>query len=96
MGQPEQIEVVIRSDFMERQTRAEPVLALAELIWNSVDADATSVPVDFAFDTSQAGCRRSSFPTTGMVCRAPKLGQCSVVSVDRGSALRAAPRPSGV
>jgi Histidine kinase-, DNA gyrase B-, and HSP90-like ATPase len=55
MGQPEQIEVVIRSDFMERQTRAEPVQALAELIWNSVDADATSVTVDFAFDDLAGG-----------------------------------------
>ena len=39
----------IEDDFMARQTRAEPVQALAELIWNSVDADASRVMVEFEF-----------------------------------------------
>jgi hypothetical protein len=41
--------IEIEEDFMARQTRAEPVHALAELIWNSVDADASRVTVEFEF-----------------------------------------------
>lgn len=36
----------IRSDFVER-IRANPTKALAELVWNSLDADATSIEVEF-------------------------------------------------
>lgn len=39
-------EVQIQADFLERQSRAQPVAALAELIWNALDADATRVSVD--------------------------------------------------
>jgi hypothetical protein len=45
----EHVRIEIEEDFMARQTRAEPVHALAELIWNSVDADASRVTVEFAF-----------------------------------------------
>lgn len=49
MAQIEHIKIEIEDDFMARQTRAEPVQALAELIWNSVDADASRVMVEFEF-----------------------------------------------
>ena len=49
MAEIEHIEIEIEDDFMARQTRAEPVQALAELIWNSVDADANRVVVEFEF-----------------------------------------------
>jgi hypothetical protein len=42
--------VEVQSDFVERQTKAQPVAAVAELIWNAVDADATRVDVDFEGD----------------------------------------------
>jgi hypothetical protein len=45
----EHVKIEIEEDFMARQTRAEPVHALAELIWNSVDADASRVTVEFEF-----------------------------------------------
>ncbi len=38
--------VEVQSDFLEKITRAQPVQALAEFIWNSLDADATSVDVN--------------------------------------------------
>jgi hypothetical protein len=38
-------EVEVQSDFLEKITRAKPIAALAELIWNSFDADATKVEV---------------------------------------------------
>jgi len=38
-------DVEVQSDFLEKITRAKPVAALAELIWNSFDADATKVEV---------------------------------------------------
>lgn len=34
-----------QADFIERQTRAKPASAVAELIWNGLDADATQVDV---------------------------------------------------
>jgi hypothetical protein len=49
MATVEHVKIEIEEDFMARQTRAEPVHALAELIWNSVDADASRVTVEFEF-----------------------------------------------
>ena len=40
--------VEVQNDFLERQTKAQPTQALSELIWNSLDADATEVDVEFA------------------------------------------------
>lgn len=37
--------VEVQSDFLEKITRAKPVQAIAEFIWNSVDADASKVDV---------------------------------------------------
>jgi hypothetical protein len=45
----EHVKIEIEADFLARQTRAEPIQALAELIWNSVDADATKISIDFEF-----------------------------------------------
>jgi Histidine kinase-, DNA gyrase B-, and HSP90-like ATPase len=42
--------VEVQSDFLERQTKAQPVAAVAELIWNGLDADATRITVDFEYD----------------------------------------------
>ena len=38
--------VEIQQDFLERQAKAQPILAVAELIWNGLDADATRIDVD--------------------------------------------------
>jgi hypothetical protein len=40
------IEVQVQGDFIERLTSARPVQALAELVWNALDADATKVMVN--------------------------------------------------
>ena len=40
----------VQSDFLEKITRAKPVQALAEFIWNSLDADATKVDVAFEYN----------------------------------------------
>ena len=42
--------VEVQSDFLEKITKAKPVLALAELVWNGLDADATSVVVSFDYN----------------------------------------------
>lgn len=39
--------VEVQSDFLEKITRARPVQALSELIWNGLDADANKVQVRF-------------------------------------------------
>jgi hypothetical protein len=38
--------VEVQSDFLEKITRAKPIQALAEFIWNSLDADASRVDVN--------------------------------------------------
>lgn len=40
----------IKADFMQKQARSTPTQALAELIWNALDADATEVRVELARD----------------------------------------------
>jgi hypothetical protein len=42
----EHVSVVVEDDFLERQSRAQPIAALSEIIWNSLDADATRVDVE--------------------------------------------------
>ena len=42
--------VAVQPDFLERQAKAQPVAALAELIWNALDAAATEVAVEFESD----------------------------------------------
>jgi hypothetical protein len=49
--------VEIQPDFLERQARAQPIAAVAELIWNGLDADATAISVDFE-DSSLGGLGR--------------------------------------
>lgn len=46
----EQYPVEVQSDFLEKITRARPIPALAELIWNALDADATLVDVSFDYN----------------------------------------------
>jgi hypothetical protein len=41
----EQFTVEVQPDFIERQAKARPIDALAEIIWNGLDADATTVSV---------------------------------------------------
>ena len=42
--------VEVQGDHLEKLTHARPILALAEMIWNSLDADATSVNVETISD----------------------------------------------
>jgi hypothetical protein len=49
--------VEIQPDFLERQTKAQPIAAVAELIWNGLDADATAITVDLE-DDKLGGMRR--------------------------------------
>lgn len=42
--------VEVQADFLERQAKAQPIAAVAELIWNGLDADATKIAVDLEND----------------------------------------------
>ena len=46
MSTVEHVQVEIQDDFVERQTRAQPVAALSELIWNSLDGEASDISVE--------------------------------------------------
>ena len=49
--------VEVQPDFLERQAKAQPIAAVAELIWNGLDADATAITVDLE-DDQLGGFRR--------------------------------------
>ena len=49
------LSVAVRDDFVARQTKAKPVPALAELLWNSLDGDATDVSVEFSHNDLAGG-----------------------------------------
>lgn len=51
----EQFSVAVQGDFVAAQTRAKPIAALAELIWNGLDADATSIDVELVHDNLVGG-----------------------------------------
>lgn len=55
MATAEHISLAVQEDFLARQTKAKPIPALAELIWNALDADATKVDVEFAHDDLAGG-----------------------------------------
>jgi DNA mismatch repair ATPase MutL len=42
--------VEVQADFLERQTKAQSIPAVAELIWNGLDADATVITLDLEYD----------------------------------------------
>lgn len=42
--------VEVQPDFLERQSKAKPVQAVAELVWNGLDADAARVDVRLEYD----------------------------------------------
>ena len=46
----EEYSVEVKDDFIERQAKASPIQALSELIWNALDADATSISIDLEND----------------------------------------------
>jgi len=50
----QQYPVEVQSDFLQKITRAKPVPALAELIWNAFDADASAVHVSFEYNDLDA------------------------------------------
>ena len=54
----QQYPVEVQSDFLEKITRAKPVQALAELIWNGLDADAARVSVSFGYNEMETAPRR--------------------------------------
>ncbi|MBF0426430.1 MAG: ATP-binding protein [Magnetococcales bacterium] len=47
----ERLSVKVHDDHVERLTKAKPIQALAELIWNAFDADASRVDVELEYDT---------------------------------------------
>jgi hypothetical protein len=51
----EHVSVAVQDDFVERQTRAKPIPALAELIWNGLDGDASAIRIEFAHDDLAGG-----------------------------------------
>ena len=42
--------VEVQPDFIERQAKANPIQAVAELVWNGLDADAQNVDVRIEVD----------------------------------------------
>lgn len=47
MASPKRINVVVKSDHIEKIASGSPEIAIAEMVWNALDADATRVDVKF-------------------------------------------------
>ncbi len=56
MAEPKIYPIEVQGDFLAKQTHANPTQAIAELIWNSLDADATNV--DIKEDVHELGIAR--------------------------------------
>lgn len=54
----EHVSVAVQDDFVARQTRAKPIPALAELIWNGLDGDAGTINIEFLHDDLAGGMSR--------------------------------------
>src|SRR5471032_824060 len=50
MRMADQYPVEVQPDFLEKITRAKPIQALSELVWNAFDADASKVDVSFEYN----------------------------------------------
>ena len=66
MSVAEHFSVEVKPDFVDKQTRARPVPALAELIWNSLDADATRVFVEFEYGDLAGGMSKITIRDNGV------------------------------
>lgn len=55
MTKEEHVQLSVQDDFLAGQTRAHPLTALSELIWNGLDADATSISVELKHDDLAGG-----------------------------------------
>jgi hypothetical protein len=51
----EHFHVEVQPDFVDKQTRAKPIPALSELIWNGLDADATRISVELEYGDLAGG-----------------------------------------
>jgi DNA topoisomerase VI subunit B len=45
---PKELEIKVQQDHIESLTRSNGINAIAELIWNSLDADATEIRVNYS------------------------------------------------
>ena len=61
----EHVPVAVQGDFVARQTRAKPIPALAELIWNGLDGDASRIDVEFAYQDLAGGLSRIAIHDDG-------------------------------
>lgn len=77
MSEIEHVSVTVQDDFLERQTCASPIAALAELIWNSLDGEAQSVSVEFEHADLAGGLSKSSCTITGWPFPGPKPNNSS-------------------
>ncbi|MCY1266704.1 Histidine kinase-, DNA gyrase B-, and HSP90-like ATPase [compost metagenome] len=50
----DQYPVEVQPDFLEKITRAKPIQALSELLWNAFDADASRVDVSFEYNALES------------------------------------------
>lgn len=66
MSVAEHFSVEVKADFVDKQTRARPVPAVAELIWNALDADATRVSVDFEYGDLAGGMSKITVRDNGV------------------------------
>ena len=79
-------EVQAQEDFVEKLAAARPAQALAELVWNGLDAEATKVSIEV--DRGTLASKRFAFAIMGTGLPLKKPPRFSLTSADRGSGPR--------
>lgn len=58
------VSVAVQNDYLERMSKTRPINAVAELVWNSLDADADSIKVKL-FENKMGGLERLTVTRRG-------------------------------
>ena len=87
--------VKIQPDFLERQAKAQPIAAVAELIWNGLDADAPAITVDLE-DDNLGGLSRIIVTDNGQDIPYSEAPLSSATSVALGRSTARPPRYTSV
>jgi hypothetical protein len=61
------VSVSVQNDYLERMSKTRPINAVAELVWNSLDADADKIKVKL-FENDMGGLEKLTVADNGKSC----------------------------
>jgi hypothetical protein len=67
------VSVSVQDDYLERMSKTRPINAVAELVWNSLDADADKIEVKL-FENEMGGLEKLIVRARLLVVRVSEIG----------------------